>query len=57
MPRLNVIRATKKLDNNTKSESKQQILFCSLFVFYSRNYGKEPLLLIRFLFNLDLDLD
>ena len=33
--KLNVIRATKKLDNNnnnTKSESKQQILFCSLFV-------------------------
>ena len=56
MLRLNVIRATKKLDNNTKSESKQRILFCSLFVFYSRNYGKEPLLLIRLLFNLDLDL-
>lgn len=32
MPRLNAIRATKKLDNNTKSELKQQILFCSLFV-------------------------
>ena len=39
----------KNLDNNTKSESKQRILFCSLFVFYSRNYGKEPLLLIRLL--------